>query len=312
MNFKFSSIAFTGILAGIVAVSSCNNSKYPGYEQTKDGLYYKLIKHDENGKKAVEGDVLMMDMVYKNDKDSIIFNSVTQGRKVPVPLTKPSFKGGLEEGFAMLTPGDSASFIVSADSLFIKTFGMKELPKEIAKGSMLTFYLKVHEIKSKDEIEKMRQEKMAVAEAEAAKNKVEEKTNLDKYLSDNKITTAPTQSGLIFIEKVKGKGANAEKGKKVKMNYVGKLLDGTIFDTNNEKVAKENNMHQEGRTYNAFEFTVGNGEVIPGWDEALPMMKVGGKATFIIPSNLAYGEMNQGPIKPYSTLVFDVELLEVK
>lgn len=312
MNFKFSSIAFAGILAVIVTVSSCNNSKYPGYEQTKDGLYYKLIKHDEKGKKAVEGDVLMMDMVYKNDKDSIIFNSVTQGRKVPVPLTKPSFKGGLEEGFAMLAPGDSASFIVSADSLFIKTFGMKELPKEIAKGSMLTFYLKVHEIKSKDEIEKMRQEKMAVAEAEAAKNKVEEKTNLDKYLSDNKITTAPTQSGLIFIEKVKGKGANAEKGKKVKMNYVGKLLDGTIFDTNNEKVAKENNMHQEGRTYNAFEFTVGNGEVIPGWDEALPMMKVGGKATFIIPSNLAYGEMNQGPIKPYSTLVFDVELLEVK
>ncbi len=311
MNFKFSSIAFAGILAGIVAVSSCNNSKYPGYEQTKDGLYYKLIKHDEKGKKAVEGDVLMMDMVYKNDKDSIIFNSVTQGRKVPVPLTKPSFKGGLEEGFAMLAPGDSASFIVSADSLFIKTFGMKELPKEITKGSMLTFYLKVHEIKSKAEIEKMREEKMAVAEAEAAKNKVEEKTNLDKYLSDNKISTAPTQSGLIFIEKVKGKGANAEKGKKVKMNYVGKLLDGTIFDTNNEKVAKENNMHQEGRTYNAFEFTVGNGEVIPGWDEALPMMKVGGKATFIIPSNLAYGEMNQGPIKPYSTLVFDVELLEV-
>ena len=301
-----------GILAGIVTVSSCNNSKYPGYEQTKDGLYYKLIKHDEKGKKAVEGDVLMMDMVYKNDKDSVIFNSVTQGRKVPVPLTKPSFKGGLEEGFAMLAPGDSASFIVSADSLFIKTFGMKELPKEITKGSMLTFYLKVHEIKSKAEIEKMREEKMAVAEAEAAKNKVEEKTNLDKYLSDNKISTAPTQSGLIFIEKVKGKGANAEKGKKVKMNYVGKLLDGTIFDTNNEKVAKENNMHQEGRTYNAFEFTVGNGEVIPGWDEALPMMKVGGKATFIIPSNLAYGEMNQGPIKPYSTLVFDVELLEVK
>ena len=300
-----------GILAGIIIVSSCNNSKYPGYEQTKDGLYYKLIKHDEKGKKAVEGDVLMMDMVYKNDKDSIIFNSVTQGRKVPVPLTKPSFKGGLEEGFAMLAPGDSASFIVSADSLFIKTFGMKELPKEITKGSMLTFYLKVHEIKSKAEIEKMREEKMAVAEAEAAKNKVEEKTNLDKYLSDNKISTAPTQSGLIFIEKVKGKGANAEKGKKVKMNYVGKLLDGTIFDTNNEKVAKENNMHQEGRTYNAFEFTVGNGEVIPGWDEALPMMKVGGKATFIIPSNLAYGEMNQGPIKPYSTLVFDVELLEV-
>lgn len=312
MNLKFSSIAFVGMLAGIIAVSSCNKSKYPGYEQTKDGLYFKLIKHDEKGKKAAEGDVLMMDMVYKNDKDSIIFNSVTQGRKVPVPLTKPSFKGGLEEGFAMLAPGDSASFIVSADSLFIKTFGMKELPKEITKGSMLTFFVKVDEIKSKAEIEKMREEKMAAAEADAAKFKAEEKVNLDKYISDNKISTKATESGLIYIEKSKGSGAKAEKGKKVKMNYVGKLLDGTVFDTNNEKVAKENNMFQEGRTYGAFEFTVGNGEVIPGWDEALPMMNVGGKATFIIPSNLAYGEMNQGPIKPYSTLIFDVELLEVK
>jgi FKBP-type peptidyl-prolyl cis-trans isomerase FkpA len=312
MNFKFSSIAFAGLLSGVVLIFSCNNSKYPGYEQTKDGLYYNLIKHDEKGKKAVEGDVLMMDMVYKNDKDSIIFNSLTQNRKVPVPLTKPSFKGGLEEGFAMLAPGDSASFKVSADSLFIKTFGMKEMPKEIAKGSVLTFFVKVHEIKSKAEIEKMREERMAASEAEALKNKANEKINLDKYLADNKITTAPTESGLIYIQKAKGNGARAEKGKKVKMNYVGKLLDGTIFDTNNEKVAKENNMHSEGRTYNAFEFTVGNGEVIPGWDEALPMMNVGGKATFIVPSSLAYGEMNQGPITPYSTLVFDVELLEVK
>lgn len=311
MKFKFSSIVFVGIIAS-TTIFSCKDAKYPGYEQTKDGLYFKLIKHDEKGKKAAEGDVIMMDMVYKNDKDSIIFNSKTQGRKVPVPLTKPSFKGGLEEGFAMLAPGDSASFIVSADSLFIKTFGMKELPKEIAKGSMLTFFVKVDEIKSKAEIEKMREEKMAAAEAEAQKFKAEEKTNLDKYIADNKITTAPTESGLIYIEKVKGKGAKAEKGKKVKMNYVGKLLDGTIFDTNNEKIAKENNMFQEGRPYNAFEFTVGNGEVIPGWDEALPMMNVGGKATFIIPSSIAYGEMNQGPIKPYSTLIFDVELLEVK
>jgi hypothetical protein len=177
---------------------------------------------------------------------------------------------------------------------------------------MLTFFVKVEDIKTKAEIEKMRAEKMAVAEAEAQKFKAEEKVNLDKYLVDNKITTAPTASGLIYIEKMKGTGPKAEKGKKVKMNYVGRLIDGTLFDTNNEKIAKENNMYQEGRTYSAFEFTVGNGEVIPGWDEALLLMNSGGKATFIIPSNLAYGEMNQGPIKPFSTLIFEVELLEVK
>lgn len=310
---KFNFITLTSLFSiSCLTFLACNNSKYPGYEQTKDGLYYKFFKHDEKGKKAAEGDVIMMDMVYKNEKDSVIFNSIAQGRKVPVPLTKPTFKGGLEEGFAMLSPGDSASFMVSADSLFAKTFGMQELPKGIAKGSMLTFFVKVEDIKTKAEIEKMRAEKMAVAEAEAQKFKAEEKVNLDKYLADNKITTAPTASGLIYIEKMKGKGPKAEKGKKVKMNYVGRLIDGTLFDTNNEKIAKENNMYQEGRTYSAFEFTVGNGEVIPGWDEALLLMNSGGKATFIIPSNLAYGEMNQGPIKPFSTLIFEVELLDVK
>ena len=310
MNIKL--LSATALLSTALFFTACSNSKYPGYEQTKDGLYYKLIKHDEKGKKASEGDVIMMDMIYKNDKDSIVFNSATQGLKVPVPLTKPSFKGGLEEGFAMLAPGDSASFIVSADSLFIKTFGMQELPKEIAKGSMLTFYIKVDEIKSKAEIEKMREEKMAEAAEMAKKASEEEQISMVKYLADKKITTKPTESGLIYIEKTKGNGPVAAKGKKVKMIYIGRLTDGTLFDTNVEKVAKENNMFQEGRPYDAFEFTVGNGEVIPGWDEALQLMKEGGKATFIIPSKIGYGEMSQGKIKPFSTLVFDVELVKVQ
>ncbi|MCC6251592.1 MAG: FKBP-type peptidyl-prolyl cis-trans isomerase [Bacteroidia bacterium] len=312
MKLSFTPLTLLGLALVSIVLFSCNNSEYPGYKKTNDGLYYNLIKHDDKGRKAEIGDVLMMDMIYKNDKDSIIFDSHIQGRKIPVPLTKPTFKGGLEEGFAMLAVGDSASFIVSADSLFQKTFGMQELPKEITKGSMLTFFVKVDEIKTKAELEKMREERQAEAEAEAKKYKEEEKINLDKYLADNKITTPPTASGLIYIEKVKGKGAKVEKGKKVVMNYVGRLLDGTVFDTSIEKEAKANNLYQEGRTYEPFEFTVGNGEVIQGWDEALPMMNEGGKAVFIIPSEIAYGEMAQGPIKPYSTLVFEVELLKIK
>jgi FKBP-type peptidyl-prolyl cis-trans isomerase len=88
-------------------------------------------------------------------------------------------------------------------------------------------------------------------------------------------------------------------GNKVTVKYKGSFLDGKVFDQT-----------KEGQP--DFVFNVGAKMVIPGWDEALPMMNAGGKATFIIPSNLAYGEMNQGPIKPYSSLVFEVELLEVK
>ncbi len=311
MNFKSNLLLLLTITSATI-ILSCNKSRFPGYEDTADGLAYKFFKHDDKGKKAAEGDVLMMDMIYKNDKDSVLFNSLKQGRQVPVPLTKPTFKGGLEGGFAMLAVGDSASFIVSADSLFTKTFGMKEMPPAIKKGSMLTFYVKVKEIKSKAEIEKMKQEREQQMEAEKGKAKEQESVALANYIQTNKITTKPTPSGLIYIEKVKGKGAKGEKGRKVKMNYTGRLLDGTVFDTNDEKVAKENNVYSEGRKYEPFEFIVGNGQVIPGWDEALPMMQEGGKATFIIPSSIAYGEMSQGPIKPYSSLVFEVELLKVQ
>ena len=61
-----------------------------------------------------------------------------------------------------------------------------------------------------------------------------------------------------------------------------------------------------------YEFTLGTGRVIAGWDEGIAMMKQGGKAMLIIPSSIAYGEVDKGQIPPYSTLVFDVELVEVK
>ena len=91
------------------------------------------------------------------------------------------------------------------------------------------------------------------------------------------------------------------------------MLDGTYFDTSIESVAKEEGLFTEGRTYEPIEFTLGQGQVIKGWDEGIAMMNVGDKAQFIIPSELAYGENVRpgGPIPPFATLVFDVELVEV-
>lgn len=311
MNVKAYLAPLTFGLAAIF-VSSCGNSKYPGYKTTDSGLNYKILTSNEKANSAKEGDMLMMEMVYLNEKDSIIYDSRKQGKLVPVPLTKPTFVGGIEEGFAMMHLGDSASFIVSADSLFHKTFGMNELPKSINKGSMLTFFVKLKEIKTKAEIEKMRKERMEKMESEMAVLKDEEQKNLKKYLDDNKITSSPTASGLYYLETTKGTGVQAEKGKKVSVMYVGKLVDGTIFDTNIPEIAKKSNMYNEGRKYEPLEFTIGNAEVIPGWEEGFSLMKSGGKARFIIPSALAYGQMEQGPIKPFSTLIFDVELLKVQ
>ena len=109
-----------------------------------------------------------------------------------------------------------------------------------------------------------------------------------------------TASGLEFIEVQQGAGAQALKGKTVSVHYTGKFPDGKVFDSS----------YQRG---DPIEFPLGKGAVIKGWDEGIAMMKVGGKAQLIIPPHLAYGERGAGGvIPPNATLVFDVELVEVK
>jgi len=110
-----------------------------------------------------------------------------------------------------------------------------------------------------------------------------------------------TSSGLEYNEKKAGAGAQAKAGKIVKVHYTGKFQDGRVFDSSISR----------GKP---IEFMLGKGRVIKGWDEGIAMMKVGGQAQLTIPPNLAYRKKGagNGVIPPNSTLVFDVELVEVK
>ncbi|GIW29275.1 MAG: hypothetical protein KatS3mg070_2638 [Meiothermus sp.] len=116
--------------------------------------------------------------------------------------------------------------------------------------------------------------------------------------------TGLTNEGVtaLRIEDLKeGNGPQAITSNTVRVQYIGRLVDGKQFDTS----------CQPGRT--PFEFTLGAGEVIPGWDSGIVGMRVGGQRRLIIPANLAYGERSPSPdIPPNSALVFDVELLEIR
>lgn len=108
-----------------------------------------------------------------------------------------------------------------------------------------------------------------------------------------------TASGLAYVDLVPGKGAAPTPGKVVTVHYTGWLVNGTKFDSSVDRGEP-------------FKFTIGAGQVIPGWDEGVMSMKVGGKRKLIIPPQLGYGSAGAGGvIPPNATLIFEVELLDV-
>lgn len=104
---------------------------------------------------------------------------------------------------------------------------------------------------------------------------------------------------LIITDEIIGQGVAAAKGALLTCHYTGLLEDGTKFDSS----------YDHGR---AFQFVIGSGRVIKGWDQGLMGMREGGKRKLFVPAHLAYGEREKGLIKPHSNLIFDVEMLEVR
>lgn len=144
-------------------------------------------------------------------------------------------------------------------------------------------------------VESFRSFNGAKAEREAAAAKAQQDAMAELTQGFEK-----TESGLHYQIIQKGTGAKPEKGQMVSVHYKGMFADGGVFDES----------YKRG---NPIDFPVGMGNVIPGWDEGIMLLNTGDKARFVIPSDLAYGSAGAGGvIPPNATLIFDVELMEVK
>ncbi len=137
-------------------------------------------------------------------------------------------------------------------------------------------------------------------EGSRAKRIAEQKKMAEEALEKLAAGFQKTESGLRYQIIQKGNGTAAEKGKKVSVHYQGALENGQVFDSSYKRKQP-------------IEFQLGVGQVIEGWDEGIALLQVGDKARFVIPSYLGYGSRGAGGvIPPDATLVFDVELMDVK
>ncbi len=266
MNKIFTLIVLATALIG------CKEKGLPR-QKTPTGLEY-IMHHNEAPVKAEIGDILVVNMSYGTD-DTVVFDSKRYNKPVYIQVTNPAYKGSLEEGLAMLGSGDSATFFLSADSVYNRIF-QQELPSFLKKGDELMFQIGVLAVKNEDR-------------------------DLADWFTREGIKAEARPSGLYVLPINSGKAnaAAATPGKKVKVHYTGYLLDGTKFDSSVDRGEP-------------FQFVVGKGQVIPGWDEGVSTMKIGDKVRLVIPSYLAYGPRGAADvIPPYAPLVFEIELLDV-
>jgi FKBP-type peptidyl-prolyl cis-trans isomerase FkpA len=292
MNFKtpflFAAAALTLLLP------SCKE-----YKTSDTGLQYKIIT-DSAGPTVELGGVAYVDMRYVNEKDTFISRIANMG--MPIPIRIPDsivHKASFEEGLSMLSLGDSASFIVSTDSLYKNIF-REPLPAEIKPGGNTTFFVKVVNTLSKDSVsslERKMKEDRATAEIKRQLQFQEDTSAIVEYCKKNKLKAKSTPDGVYYVITKAAEGLTLLPGDTAKTFYTGKLLNGNQFDSN---VGRE-----------PFPVVVGFDQVIRGWHSGLMALKKGEKATLIIPSSLGYGEHGAGAsIPPNSILVFDIEVVK--
>ena len=273
------------------------------FQRTPKGVMYTIYTHS-TAPKIKANDVITINVIQKTDKDSVFFSSYTAGKPIKLQVQPSQTITDLMEVFPLLAPGDSALMKIPSDSVFK---GHEESrPPFLPKGSNLNFVVKIVNVQSLDDA-------MAEQKAEMAKMGTDEAAAANKYIINNKLAVTTTASGLKYVVTKAGLKPKPLKGDTVYVNYTGKLLNGKVFDSSIQAIATQAGLNQPGRTYEPISFPVGTSQVIKGWDEGLLLLHEGSKATFVIPSSLAYGAQGGGDaIPPFSTLVFDVELVKVK
>ena len=288
------------ILILTMFLSSCYVDEY----KTSDrGYKYKVVREGK-GPGFQNNQFILMNMAYYYEDDSLLFTS--SDREVPVSMqfidTLWDDRGQIYHGLKSLKVGDSAIFKVKCSDLYEVSF-RGNIPYGLNPNAEITVQIGIIDMLDQTRFRmwqgsllQSRQEKIRERRAQQF---LEDINLIDIHLEAEGIIPMELESGIRYVIKNPGSGFRPEDGDRIRMHFTGYLLDGTKFDSSSDKEEP-------------FEYVLGTGNVIKGWDESVAIMSEGAKYTFYVPSALAYGETGHGNlIVPNSVLVFDIELMEI-
>lgn len=277
-----------------------------GFKRTAKGTIYRIVTPN-TGDKIKLDQIITFNMVQKTEKDSVLASTYAVGRPFQARIAP---EGDLMDVFPLLSDKDSVIVKVPTDTIFKGNDDKR--PPFFPKGSFLMIEIKIEKVQSLDEAMAERNKAIEEEKAVMAKLAEQEAGTTATYIANNKLILKTTASGLKYAVTSPTVKRKPLPGDTVYVNYLGRTLDGKVFDTSIEAEAVKAGVKQEGRPYEPYSFTLGRHEVIAGWDEGIQLLNEGSKATLIIPSKLGYGETGMGgDIPPYATLRFDVELVKV-
>ena len=277
----------------LVEITGCRFSdEYPGFTKTSSGVYYRLNILGQGELNPVPGDYITVDLRYSTTDDSVFFEA-----RRKFQLEQPSFKGSVEECFTMMRIGDEAEFIVNAHDFFDKTLDVK-IPRFLEGSDRFKISVKMLDIQTSQSY--MSEKKAFMGWVEGFDEY--ERFRLENFIRQEKIEAEPDGYGLYFINIKEGAGKKVEPGDTVEIHYEGRFLDGKFFDSTRKRDE-------------VFQFVYGHElQLIQGLEKAVGLMREGGKALVIIPSDLAFGShgSSTGIIPPYTSMVYEVEILSVR
>lgn len=291
-NWIYNTFIFSLLFLFGLSNSCLNISEYPGYKKSKKGFYYKLLTIGEDEIKPVDGDFVTVDLKYKTFDDSVFF----KGRR-KFQLSSAFSEGSVEDCIKMLSIGEKANFIIKTELFFVNTI-KSEVPSFLASDDKMKVEISMLEIQSEKDYKLSKNSFLKWIEDFGAY----EKEILGQFIRQEKLEITPTPSGLYYLQLKKGNGKKIAKGDTIVINYEGKFLNGKFFDSTIKR--KE-----------PFQFVFGSQwQVVTGLEEGIAMMEEKEKAIIILPSELAFGETGSstGIIPPFTSLIFEVEIINVK